>query len=105
MSRIDNTVELFKSHGLVEWVHGRYIWTRKAHELASKNNYSIATNVTCDGNYSDVIWLQTVDSEYGFNWVNVDNEKYDDYVKMTLKVFDINIEDDIVPIDVEDIVL
>jgi hypothetical protein len=49
--------------------------------------------------------LQTVDSEYGFNWVNVDNEKYDDYVKMTLKVFDINIEDDIVPIDVEDIVL
>lgn len=105
MSRIDNTVELFKSHGLIEWSHSRYVWSRKAHELASKNNYSIATNVTCDGNYSDVIWLQTVDSEYGFNWVVVDDEKFDEYVKMTLKVFDINVEDDIVPIDVEDIVL
>ena len=105
MSRIDNTVELFKSHGLVEWSHSRYVWSRKAHELARKNNYSIATNVTCDGNYSDVIWLQTVDAVYGFNWVEVDDEKFDEYVKMTLKVFDINVEDDIVPIDVEDIVL
>lgn len=105
MSKIDNTVELFKSHGLVEWSRYRYIWTRKAYDLAKKKGYSIATNVTCDGNYSDIIWLQTVDSEYGFNWVEVNNEKYDEYVKMTLKVFDIILEDDVVPIDVEDILL
>lgn len=105
MSKIDNTVELFKSHGLIEWDHYRYVWTRKARNLAEKNCYSIAVNVTCDGSHPDVIWLQTVDAEFGFNWVVVDDEKYDEYVKMTLKVFDIIMEDDIVPIDVEDIVL
>lgn len=105
MSRIDNTVELFKSHGLVEWDHYRYVWTQKAHDLAEKNCYCIETNFTYDGNHPDVIWLQTVDAEFGFAWVEVDDEKFDEYVKMTLKIFDINVEDDIVPIDVEDIVL
>lgn len=105
MSKIDNTVELFKSHGLIEWDHYRYVWTRKAHDLAEKNGYYIATNFTCDDSHSDVIWLQTVDYEIGFNWVVIDDEKYDEYVKMTLKVFDIIPEDDIILIDVEDIVL
>lgn len=105
MSKIDNTVELFKSHGLIEWDHYRYVWTRKAHDLAEKNCYCIAINFTCDGRHPDVIWLQTVDAEFGFNWVVVDDEKYDEYVKMTLKVFDIIADDDVVPIDVEDIVL
>lgn len=105
MSKLDNTVELFKNHGLIEWDHYRYVWTRKARNLAVKNNYSIATNFTCDGNHPDVVWLQTVDAVYGFAWVVVDDEKFDEYVKMTLKVFDIIMEDDIVPIDVEDILL
>lgn len=105
MSKIDNTVELFKSHGLIKWDHYRYVWTQKAYDLAEKNCYSIATNFTCDGRYPDVVWLQTVDAEFGFNWVVVDDEKFDEYVKMTLKVFDINMEDDVVPIDVEDILL
>lgn len=105
MSRIDNTVELFKSHGLIQWDSYRYVWTQKAYDLAVKNNYCIATNFTADGSHPDVVWLQTVDTEFGFNWVEVDDEKYDEYVKMTLKIFDIIMEDDVVPIDVEDILL
>lgn len=105
MSKIDNTIEMFKSHGLIQWDHYRYVWTQKAHDLAVKNNYCIATNFTCNGSHPDVVWLQTVDAELGFEWVVVDNEKYDEYVKMTLKVFDIIMEDDVVPIDVEDILL
>lgn len=105
MSKIDNTVELFKSHGLIKWNRYRYVWTDKAYDLAEKNCYSIATNFTCNGNYPDVVWLQTVDAEYGFNWVAVDDEKYDEYVKMTLKVFDIEQEDNSIPVELEDIVL
>lgn len=105
MTKIDNTVELFKSHGLIKWACYRYVWTQKAYDLAEKNGYCIATNFTCDGNYSDVIWLLTVDVEFGFSWVVADDEKYDEYVKMTLKIFDIIMEDDVVPIDVEDILL
>jgi len=105
MSKIDNTVELFKSHGLIKWDRYRYVWTDKAYDLAEKNCYSIATNFTCNGNYPDVVWLQTVDAEYGFNWVSIDNEKYDEYVKMTLKVFDIEYEDNSIPVELEDIVL
>lgn len=105
MSKINNTVELFKSYGLIKWDRYRYVWTQKAYDLAEKNNYSIATNVTCDGTHPDLIWLQTVDTVYGFNWVNVDNEKYDEYVKMTLKVFDIEQEDNSIPVELEDIVL
>lgn len=104
MSKIDNTVELFKSHGLIEWDHYRYVWTRKAHDLAKKKHYSIATNFTCDGSHPDVIWLQVSDAEYGFDWVEVNSKNYDKYVKMTLKIFDI-VEDDVIPIDVEDILL
>ena len=105
MSKIDDTVELFKSYGLIKWDHYRYVWTQKAHDLAVKNNYSIAMNFTCDGSHPDVIWLQTVDAEFGFNWVVVDDEKFDEYVKMTLKVFDIEQEDNSVPVELEDIVL
>ena len=105
MSKIDNTVELFKSHDLIKWDHYRYVWTQKARDLAANNCYCIATNFTCGGNHPDVVWLQTVDAEFGFAWVVVDDEKFDEYVKMTLKVFDIIIEDEVVPIDVEDILL
>lgn len=104
MSRIDNTVELFKSHGLIRWDHYRYVWTKKAYDLARKNCYSIATNFTSDGNHPNEIWLQTVDTEFGFDWILENDSKYDEYVKMTLKIFDI-VEDDVVPIDVEDILL
>lgn len=104
MSKIDNTVELFKSHGLIKWDHYRYVWTQKAYDLAVKNNYCIATNFTYDGSHPDVVWLQTVDAEYGFDWVLDSDTKFDEYVKMTLKIFDI-VEDDVVPIDVEDILL
>lgn len=104
MSKIDNTIELFKSHDLIKWNRYRYVWTQKAYDLAEKNGYSIASNFTCGDNNPDVVWLQTLDDEFGFGWVEENNEKYDEYVKMTLKVFDI-VEDDIIPIDVEDIVL
>lgn len=110
MSKIDNTVELFKSHGLITWDHYRYVWSRKAHDLAKKNNcsiknYSIKTDFTYNSIHYNPIWLYTGDDAYGFRWILEDDEKYDEYVKMTLEVFDIIAEDDIVPIDVEDIVL
>lgn len=105
MSKIDDTIELFKSYGLIKWDHYRYVWTQKAYDLAAKNCYCIATNFTMVGHEPKDIWLQVTDHEFGFSWIEENDTRFDEYVKMTLRVFDIEQEDNSIPVELEDIIL
>lgn len=105
MSKIQDTIELFKSYGLIEWASYRYIWTKKAQDIAEKNEYCIASNFTMVGHEPEDIWLQVSDNEFGFRWVEEDDTQFDEYVKMTLKVFNIEQEDNSIPVELEDIIL